>query len=77
MAIANLTFLLPEDHRLFCTMLAGEKFGEALLKIREEVRKVYKYKEMSEESMENVELIYTAVCDIVSESGVNDLPDRE
>lgn len=73
MATANLSFLLPEDQRMFSLMLASERYYSALIAIREEVRKVWKYKDMSEDAQNEVEAIYEIVCTQVSKSGVDDI----
>ena len=73
MATANLSFLLPEDQRMFSLMLASERYYSALIAIREEVRKVWKYKDLSEDAEKEVDAIYQLICDHVSKSGVDDI----
>jgi len=64
---AILEFNLPEDGDDFRYAINGEEYREALNNIREDVRKIWKYRELPEEQWNLVDEIYQMINQRINE----------
>ena len=67
MSKAILEFNLPEDGDDFRYAINGEAYREALNNIREDVRQIWKYRELPEEQWNLVDEIYQMINQRINE----------
>ena len=67
---AKLTFNLPEDQVEFDFAIQGSKMYSALWDISQELRKIWKYEELSEEEFKMVEKIRDKFYEIPDENQI-------
>lgn len=68
---ARLTFNLPDEQHDFDVAIQGSKMYSALWDISQELRRLWKYEELSEEQFEMVERIRDSFHSILQEHNVN------
>lgn len=68
---AKLTFNLPEDQHEWDNAVNANNMYCALWEIHEEIRRVWKYGELTEGQFEIVEQIYDKVNEIINENNLN------
>ena len=64
---ATLEFNLPEDGDGFRYAINGEAYREALHNIREDVRQIWKYRELPEDQFNLVDEIYQMINQRINE----------
>ena len=64
---ATLEFILPEDGDDFRYAINGEAYREALHNIREDVRQIWKYRELPEDQFNLVDEIYQMINQRINE----------
>jgi hypothetical protein len=67
MSKAILEFNLPEDRDDFRYAINGEAYREALNNIRQDVRKIWKYRELPQEQWDLVDEIYQMINQRIDE----------
>ena len=67
---ARLTFNLPDDQAEFDFAMQGSKMYSALWDISQELRKLWKYEELSEEEFKIVERIRDKFYEILDENQI-------
>ena len=67
---ATLEFNMPEDHAEFDFAVQGGKMYSALWDISQELRKLWKYEELSEEEFKIVERIRDKFYEILDENQI-------
>jgi hypothetical protein len=67
---ATLTFNLPDDQHEFDLAVQGSKMYVALWDISQELRKLWKYEELSEEEWKMVERIRDKFFEILDENQI-------
>ena len=67
---ARLTFNLPDDQAEFDFAMQGSKMYSALWDISQELRKIWKYEELSEEEFKIVERIRDKFYEILDENQI-------
>lgn len=65
---AKLTFNLPEDEHEWNNAVNSNNMYLALWEIQQEIRRVWKYGELTEEQFEIVQQIYDKVNEIINEN---------
>lgn len=68
---AKLTFNLPEDQHEWDNVVNANNMYCALWDIQQEIRRVWKYGELTEGQFEIVEQIYDKVNEIINENNIN------
>jgi hypothetical protein len=68
---ATIEFNLPEDQHEYDLAVSSSKMYCALYEIQQEIRRVWKYAELTEGQFEIVEQIYDKVNEIINENNVN------
>lgn len=68
---AQLTFNLPEDQHEWENVVNANNMYCAIWDIQQEIRRVWKYGELTEGQFEIVEQIYDKVNDIINENNIN------
>lgn len=64
---AILEFNLPEDSDDFRYAINGEEYFIALRNLKEDVRQIWKYRELSEDQFNLVDEIYRMICKRINE----------
>lgn len=67
---ARLTFNLPDDQAEFDFAIQGGKMYSALWDISQELRKIWKYEELSEEEFKIIERIRDKFYEILDENQI-------
>ena len=67
MSKAILEFNLPEDGDDFRYAINGEEYFIALRNLKEDVRQIWKYRELSEDQFNLVDEIYQMICQRINE----------
>jgi|LakMenEpi08Jun12_1017391.scaffolds.fasta_scaffold00035_32 hypothetical protein len=68
---AKLTFNLPEDQHEWENAVNANNMYLALWEIQQEIRRVWKYGELTEGQFEIVQQIYDKVNEIINENNIN------
>ena len=68
---ATLEFNLPEDQHEYDLAVSSAKMYCALYEIQQEIRRVWKYAELTEGQFEIVVKIYDKVNEIINENNIN------
>lgn len=68
---ATLEFNLPEDQHEFDLAIQGSKMYSALWDISQELRRLWKYEELSEEEWKMVERIRDKFYEILGDNQIN------
>ena len=68
---AKLTFNLPDDEHEWNYAVNSNNMYLALWEIQQEIRRVWKYGELTEGQFEIVQQIYDKVNDIINENNLN------
>ena len=68
---ATLEFNLPEDQHEWNNAVNADKMYCALYEIQQEIRRVWKYAELTEGQVQIVKKIYDKVNEIINENNVN------
>ena len=63
---AILEFNLPDDKYDFQVAVNGEEYLNTLLEIRERVRQIWKYRELTDGQYEIIDEVYVLVCDEIT-----------
>ena len=63
---AVLEFNLPDDKYDFQVAVNGEEYLNTLLEIRERVRQIWKYRELTDGQYEIIDEVYVLVCDEIT-----------
>lgn len=68
---AKLTFDLPEDEHEWENVVNANNMYCAIWEIQQEIRRVWKYGELTEGQFEIVQQIYDKVNEIINENNIN------